>query len=62
MINPKDFLNKENTEEDVEEYIEISGTFMCQECSETVKSARLNEEKRKLIWKCSSNHQSEGKL
>lgn len=62
MINPKDFLNKDSSTDDVEDVIEISGTFLCQECSETVRSAKLNEQTRKLFWKCSNNHQSEGKL
>lgn len=62
MIDPKEFLNKDKTEIDIDDSISVSGTFICQECNETVRNARLDEAKRKIVWQCSSNHSSEAKL
>lgn len=62
MIDPKEFLNKQKSEQPVEDSIEVSGTFVCQECSEVIKNARLNEDKRKLMWTCTAGHYSEARL
>lgn len=64
MIDPKDFLNKnEKVEQEVvDDYILVSGTFVCQECDEPVHNARLDESKRKLMWSCSREHYSEARL
>lgn len=63
MIDPKEFLNKDKKQEVVlEDSIEISGTFICQECNESIHKAKLNEDKRKIVWVCSEGHNSEARL
>jgi hypothetical protein len=64
MIDPKDFLNKDKQKSEpvVDDSIPVSGTFVCQECDETVHNARLDESKRKLVWSCSQEHYSEARL
>lgn len=63
MIDPKEFLNKDKDKEVVlEDSINISGTFVCQECDEISTSAKLNESKRKIVWHCSKEHYSEARL
>lgn len=64
MIDPKEFLNKdkETTHPEVDDSISVSGTFVCQECDEPVRNAKLDEGKRKLTWTCSKEHYSEAKL
>ena len=63
MIDPKQFLNKDKVAQPVmDDSVEISGTFVCQECSETVHKAKLNEDKRKIVWQCSNEHYSEARL
>ena len=64
MIDPKDFLNRDKkVESDIsDDSINISGTFMCQECNETVRNAKLDEVKRKIVWYCSNKHYSEARL
>lgn len=64
MIDPKEFLNKDkqNTQEVSDDSIAVSGTFVCQECNESVRKANLDEGKRKLVWTCSKEHYSEARL
>lgn len=62
MIDPKEFLNKKTETEESSESILISGTFVCQECNEISTSARLDEQKRKIVWSCSKEHYSEARL
>lgn len=64
MIDPKEFLNKDNkvTMSIDDNSIKISGTFVCQECSEITNSAKLDEDKRKIFWYCTKQHYSEAKL
>jgi hypothetical protein len=64
MIDPKEFLNKQTQtkQEESDDSVQISGTFVCQECNEICNSARLNETKMKITWSCSNEHYSEARL
>jgi hypothetical protein len=60
MIDPKDFLKAKEQEEIPG--IKVSGTFVCQECTEPTDSAILDEDKMILVYTCSLNHVNEAKL
>lgn len=60
MIDPKDFIKPK--EEPKIEGLGVSGTFICQECFESVNSAILDEDKMLLVYTCTDNHVNEAKL
>lgn len=62
MIDPKDFIKSETKEVYPEDAIDVSGTFMCQECEKRCFVAKLDESNRKLIYYCDSGHRSEARL
>lgn len=62
-IDPTSFISKKpKQEESNPDAILISGSFVCQECNETCKEAKLDEAKRQIVWFCSENHRSEARL
>lgn len=54
MSNPFKSLGRPKLENPQGE--EVSGAFQCQECYETVTTARYLEEVSVLTWKCSADH------
>lgn len=64
MINPNDFLNKKEVKDKdtLSDAIDISGSFVCQECSELCKKAKLDESSKQIIWFCSQEHKSVAKI
>lgn len=65
MINPKDFVNvsdKINKEEVVEDVVNVTGTFICQNCLEPIGFAVLNEDTMTLTYTCAAGHENEATL
>jgi rhodanese-related sulfurtransferase len=62
MIDPKDFIKSEVKQEFPDDSIDVSGTFMCQECDARCFKAKLDESNRKLIYYCDRGHRSEARL
>lgn len=62
MIDPKDFIKSEVKQDFPEDAMDVSGTFMCQECNARCTKAKLDEANRKLIYYCDSGHRSEARL
>jgi len=60
MIDPKEFLTTKK--EDEPQGLKVSGTFICQECYESVNAAVLDEDKMLLVYSCTLNHVNEAKL
>ena len=62
MIDPKDFITSKGKEDYPSDSIEVSGTFICQECNARCISAKLDEINHLLIYYCQDGHRSEAKL
>lgn len=62
MIDPSNFIKGEVKQEFPEDAIDVSGTFMCQECDERCFKAKLDESSRKLIYYCDKGHRSEARI
>ena len=62
MIDPNDFIGTKQPKEIEEDRLVVSGTFVCQECNESVNQALLNEDTMILTWTCSLSHQSKASL
>ncbi len=60
-INPEDFIKSSERQADIG-VDTIFGTFMCQDCDEHLKQAKLNEDELVIVYVCSSNHRNEIKL
>lgn len=60
MINPGDFIKINKVEEPTG--TKVAGTFVCQDCRESVSDAALDEDKMILIYTCSSGHKNEAKI
>ena len=58
MINPKDFLGKDNSLKNDDELVDIEGTFSCPEngCFETTIIGKFNERERIITWVCPNGH------
>lgn len=54
----EDFLGKGNIP-DEDKLQDIEGGFRCQECDESINTAKFDEDENKVIWKCSQGHKSE---
>jgi hypothetical protein len=63
MIDPKDFVSGNKKEPEPENQLEsIRGSFVCQECLETVKDALFNEDAMSLYYTCLQGHKNEATL
>jgi len=63
MIDPRTFIGNKQEEDSAEDtYMEITGTFVCDQCREEVSNALLSMEEKHMMWKCSNDHVSEGTL
>lgn len=60
MINPSDFI-KVTPKQEVSG-AKVGGTFVCQDCLESISDAVLDEDKMILVYTCSSNHKNEAKI
>lgn len=60
MINPSDFI-KVTPKQEVDG-AKVGGTFVCQDCLESISDAVLDEDKMILIYTCSSGHKNEAKI
>ena len=60
MINPSDFIKVAPKQEI--SGTQVGGTFVCQDCKESVADAVLDEDKMILIYTCSSGHSNEAKI
>lgn len=62
MIDPKEFLNK-NEEEVVEDFrLDIAGSFLCDECKQTTYKGKLDEDKGIISWTCMNGHKSQARI
>ena len=63
MIDPTQFIgNNAKAPEPEPELETVGGSFVCQDCLQTVKQATLNEDTMSLFYTCSDGHQNEAKL
>lgn len=62
MIDPNQFIKHEVKQDFPEDAIDVSGTFMCQECDDRCFKAKLDELNKKLIYYCNNGHRSEARL
>ena len=63
MINPKEFIgNNSKAPEPKPELETVGGSFVCQDCLETVKQATLDEDTMSLFYTCSIGHSNEASL
>jgi hypothetical protein len=60
MINPSDFIKV--TQKQEISGAQVGGTFVCQDCRESVADAVLDEDKMILVYICSSGHSNEAKI
>jgi hypothetical protein len=59
-INPNDFVKLKNNEE--QEGLKVTGTFVCQNCMESIGFAILDEDSMVLKYTCAAGHNNEAKL
>lgn len=62
MINPNEFIRGEKKQDFPEDAIDVSGTFICQECDEKCSDAKLDEDKGALVYYCTNGHKSQARL
>lgn len=60
MINPSDFIKVAPKQEI--NGAQVGGTFVCQDCRESVADAVLDEDKMILVYTCSFGHSNEAKI
>jgi hypothetical protein len=59
-INPNDFVKLKNNEE--QEGLKVTGTFVCQNCMESIGFAILDEDSMILKYTCAAGHDNEATL
>jgi hypothetical protein len=59
-INPNDFIKLKNSEDT--EGLKVTGTFVCQNCMESIGFAILDEDDMILKYTCEAGHYNEAKL
>jgi hypothetical protein len=60
MINPSDFIKVTPKQEIAG--AKVGGTFVCQDCLESISDAVLDEDKMILVYTCSLGHANEAKI
>jgi hypothetical protein len=56
-INPEDFIK--SSERPAEIGVDtVFGTFMCGQCNENIRQAKLDEDELVIVYVCSSNHRN----
>lgn len=60
MIDPKDFLTATKPVET--NLVPITGSFVCQFCTESSVSAFLDEDEMKIFYICQEGHKNEATL
>lgn len=60
MIDPNDFI-KVTPKQEVSG-AQVGGTFICQDCMESVNDAVLDEDKMTLVYTCSAGHTNEARI
>lgn len=60
MINPGDFIKINKVEEPIGP--KVTGTFVCQNCMESIGFAVLDEESMVLKYTCAAGHDNEAKI
>lgn len=60
MINPGDFIKINKVEEPIG--AKVTGTFVCQNCMESIGFAVLDEDSMVLKYTCAAGHDNEAKI
>ena len=59
-INPNDFIKLKSDDEP--EGLKVTGTFVCQNCMESIGFAILDEDSMILKYTCAAGHNNESNL
>lgn len=60
MIDPREFIKVPTPKS--EEGVNVSGTFICQECMESIGFATLDEDNMELVYVCAAGHKNVASL